>query len=76
MTTQEKAAIEICKAVAEAIRDLSAASPLGSVPSGELYAHLMGRMSLASYQSIIDTLVGAKLITNHSHLLMWIGPKS
>ena len=46
----------IC-AVTDAIRDL------GSVPSGELYARLMDRMSLQAYQGILDALTRARLIT-------------
>lgn len=56
-------------AVAEAIRDL------GSVPSGHLYARLMGRMGLETYQAIIKALVDGGLVQQDaSYLLHWIGP--
>lgn len=65
---QVKAALEIVKAVAEAIREL------GSVPSGHLYAQLMGHMSLERYNKVIDTLVRTGLVRKEpSHLLVWVG---
>ena len=70
MTTQEqaKAAIEIVTAVADAIKEL------GSVPSGHLYARLMGHMSLTEYEQIIGFIVRSGLVRqDKSHLLTWIG---
>ena len=68
MTTQEQAAIEIVKAVADTIKDL------GSVPSGHLYARLMGHMSLSEYEQIIGFIVRSGLVKrDSSHLLTWIG---
>ena len=79
-TAQAQAVLEIYKAVAETIRDLSAVSPLGGVPSGELWVRvdgmLGGKMPVASWQALVETLIKAKLITNHGHLLVWIGPKA
>lgn len=46
----------------------------GEIPSGELYARVMDKMSLTTYTSIIDKLVEMKLITKQNHLLTWIGP--
>jgi len=46
--TEGRAAMQIVLAVSETIRDL------GRVPSGHLYAQLMGRMSLETYNLIID----------------------
>lgn len=59
-------ALQLCTVVADAIR------ALGSVPSGELYVRVQGHFSLTQYQSIIDTLVRARLITNKNHLLTWV----
>lgn len=62
--------MEICLAVADAIK------ALGPVPSGHLYAQLMGHMDLTTYQRIIDTLVNAEVVRRDpSHLLTWVGPK-
>lgn len=64
-----KAVIEITRAVAEAIRDL------GEVPSGELYARLMDKLDIRSYDFIIDTLLRAGVITRNNHVLAWVGPR-
>lgn len=66
-TEQEKAALQVIAAVADAIRELK------EVPSGHLYAHLMGRMSLESYNKIISILKDAGMITERNHVLRWIG---
>lgn len=69
MTSHElQRTIKAMHALSEAIREL------GEVPSGHLYAHLLGRMSLSAYMSMIDALAGATLITRRNHLLVWIGP--
>ena len=62
-----KRSIEVAGAIAEAIRDT------GEVPSGTLYALVMSHLSLSEYESVIDTLVKVKLITNNGHLLRWVG---
>ncbi len=57
-------------AVAEAIRELK------SVPSGHLYARLMGKLTLDEYESILDAIKKAGLISeDRSNLLTWIGPE-
>jgi hypothetical protein len=68
MATKEeiRAAVDTMAAVAEAIREL------GSVPSGHLYARLMGHMSLETYEKIVGTLKGAGLVKEESHLLTWV----
>jgi hypothetical protein len=69
MTKDEvKAAMGVVLAVGEAIRDL------GEVPSGKLYANVMGSLSLEAYTKIIDTLKGAGVVTEDtSHVLRWVG---
>jgi hypothetical protein len=62
------AGVRILYAVADAIREL------GSVPSGVLYAQLMGKIDLQTYERIIDLLKGAGLVKESSHELIWIGP--
>lgn len=62
------AAFTATVAIAEAIREL------GEVPSGHLYAQLMTRMDLRTYQRIIETLKGAGLVSETAHLLRWTGP--
>jgi len=66
---QVTAGIRAAAAIGEVIRDL------GSVPSGHLYARLMGRMSLDTYNSLIGLLKQANLVEESNHLLTWVGPK-
>ena len=64
-----KAALEVLRVVADTIRELK------QVPSGHLYAQLMGTMDLATYEKIIGVLKNAGLITEQNHLLTWNEPK-
>jgi len=66
---QVTAGIRMAAAVGEAIRDL------GSVPSGHLYARLMGHMDLDTYNKLIGLLKQANLVEESNHLLTWVGPK-
>ena len=69
MTTQAEvsAAVGVLVAVGEVIK------AKGRVPSGELYAHMMGHMSLETYNKVIGLLtkVGAVKVENHE--IIWIG---
>lgn len=58
--------IAMAQAIAEAIRSL------GSVPSGHLYAQLMGKLELEEFNAIISVLVKSGLITNNNNKLVWI----
>lgn len=65
---QTEAAIQTIRAIADAIKELK------EVPSGHLYAQLMGRMSLDQYNQIIGILVNAGVVKQDpSYLLHWIG---
>ena len=66
---QRKAVLELIQAIAETIKEL------GSVPAGHLYARLMDKMSIETFQTIVDTLVKAKIIENKGFLLTYIGPR-
>jgi hypothetical protein len=68
--TPQEAAIEIIKTIAEAVRSL------GSVPSGHLYARVMGTLSLDAYTRVIESLKRMGLVEEKNHLLTWVGPKS
>lgn len=61
------AAVATVAAVAEAIQELK------EVPSGHLYAQLMGVMDLRTYNAVISALKKAGLITESNHLLTWVG---
>ncbi len=70
--TKEKAvaAVSALLALAETIREL------GTVPSGTLYAQVMGCLTLEQYESAIRTLIRTGLvIEDQSHLLRWVGPQ-
>jgi hypothetical protein len=64
---QAASALAITSTIAGAIRSL------GSIPSGHLYAQLMGKLSLAQYESCIGLLVKIKLIKIENHLITWVG---
>jgi hypothetical protein len=64
---QVTAGIRMAAAVGEAIRDL------GSVPSGHLYARLMGHMSPETYNKVISLLVKVGAVKEENHLLTWVG---
>jgi hypothetical protein len=66
---KQTAALLASLAIAEAIRTV------GSVPSGHLYAQVMSRISLDSYQAIIRMLKGAGLVRESCNELTWIGPR-
>ena len=57
------------RALADAIREL------GEIPSGHLYARVMGFMTLEVYQSMIENLKAAGVVREEpSHLLVWQEP--
>lgn len=66
--TEMKAGLAVLLAVSETIREA------GEVPSGVLYAGLIGRVTLEGYQSMIRTLKGAGLVEEKGNVLRWIGP--
>lgn len=62
--------LRVVVAIAQTIEEL------GTVPSGHLYARLMGHLDIDAYQSVIATLVRSGLVRQHAnHLLEWIGPQ-
>ncbi len=66
---QLKSAFTMLTAVSEAIREA------GRIPSGTLYAVLMGKVNIAGYEKMIGILKGAGLVEERSHELIWIGPR-
>ena len=65
-----KAALEVVKAMADAIKEL------GQVPSGALYAHcaMPVGMSLKIYEEFVAILIQAGLVVRENHLLTWVEP--
>lgn len=66
---QAKAALKVTMAVADAIKEL------GTVPAGELYAQVMGHMSLDGFNSLINLLTRGEtpLVRREGDLLVWNG---
>ena len=68
---QIEATFQVLKALAEII------DHAGEVPSGELYARLMGTVTLDEYQRLIGSLKRTGLVTETpGHLLRWSGPRN
>jgi len=65
---QAAAALKVVLTVGEAIRDLK------RVPSGHLYARLMGHLSLNEYTTIIEMLKASGCIREERHELIWVEP--
>lgn len=65
---QVTAAISVAATVGELIRER------GSIPNGELYALLMGKMDLSTYNSLIGILKETGLVKEENHLLIWDMP--
>jgi len=61
-------AIRVTAALAEAIR------AVGSVPSGHLYARVVGQMGIDTFTGAIELLKRAGLVEEKGHELRWIGP--
>lgn len=67
---QATAAVAIVMAVAETVRESK------RVPSGTVYAALLGRVSFEGYEKILGILKSAELIEEtRAHELVWIGPE-
>lgn len=64
---QVNAAVQIVVAVGQAIREAK------SIPSGHLYAHLMGRMNLETYNKVIGVLKNTGAVKEENHVLTWVG---
>ena len=68
MTGETAAALMIIRAVADAVRDL------GQVPEGELYAAIMGHLSLDAFNRVLEILKRGGMIQVRGHLVIWTGP--
>lgn len=67
---QKHAVISATLALADAVREL------GSVPSGHLYARVMGQLQLEEYEAMIGCLIRNGIISkDDNHVLTWKGDK-
>lgn len=64
-----RATMHIVLALAETIREAK------EIPSGELYAILCGKLSLESYNRVIQCLLNTGLVKQKNYLLTWTGPE-
>ena len=64
--TQIKALIAAIQALGDAIKELK------NVPSGHLYAQVMGKMNIENYQYCIDVLKKAGKVKEENYLLSWV----
>ena len=69
---QFKAMIEITKILGEFIH----AAGTNGIPSGHLYAMVMGQMNIDIYNYTIGILKDAGVITEQNHLLRWTGKQT
>ena len=65
-TDTKEAVRQIVLAVSDAIKELK------GVPSGHLYARLMGFMSLDTYNTIVSVLESAGKIKVKNHFITWM----
>jgi hypothetical protein len=68
-TTKAVNAFERIQPVMNLVHGVIAAAGPEGLPSGHLYAQLMGYMSLSTYQNLIDVMVKAGGITLKNHVL-------
>jgi hypothetical protein len=69
---QVLAAFDATVAVAEAIR----AAGRHGIPLGHLYAMLLGKCNLPSFDALVGTLIRTKLVEKRAYdLLVWVGPE-
>ena len=67
---QIRAVIELAVEYGRLIRSAKQ-SALGGIPNGELYARVMGHISLEQHTAILNMLKEQKLIEETNHLLVW-----
>lgn len=65
---QIRAYLEATITMTETIRELK------SVPNGHLYALVMSKISLESYNKVIATVKKTGLVKESNHVLTWVGP--
>ena len=66
---QKEYGVKLIMAVTEAIREAK------RIPSGHLYAMLMGKMNIDTYNQLITIIKRTGLVKEEYHELIWVGPK-
>jgi len=67
--TEKSEIFDRVKPVLDAIQEIVQRAGPEGIPSGHLYAMLMGYMDLETYQTMIDIMVQAGGITLENHVL-------
>jgi hypothetical protein len=67
--TQVRAMLDVLVTIAKLIEEAR------YIPSGELYAMLMGSMSYETYMMLIKKLQDMEVITVKNHMITWVGVK-
>jgi hypothetical protein len=65
---QKEFGVKLIMAVTEAIREVK------RIPSGHLYAILMGKMSIDTYNQLITIIKRTGLVKEEGHELIWVEP--
>lgn len=84
MNTEQQTATERCeielqkRAVRQQIALLQiiaeAVWEAGSIPSGHLYAAMVGKVTLSAFESLVAQLCRTGLIRQNGYVLTWTGP--
>jgi hypothetical protein len=67
---QIQAVFDVMVAITELIRTK------GEIPSGELYAAVMSKLDIHTYEAILSRIKGSGLVVEKNHLLVWVGPRN
>jgi hypothetical protein len=67
--SKAKSALDMVFLMSEAIREA------GSIPSGHLYAMVLGQLTMEQYTRVIGILEGAGLVRETANVLTWVGPQ-
>lgn len=70
--TTDPGAFERVKPILDAVQDIIEAAGPSGIPSGHLYAMLMGHMDLQTYQSMVGLMVRAGGVTQTNHVLRMV----
>lgn len=46
----------------------------GSIPSGRLYAQVCDLVDIQSYNAVIALLKRSEMVSEHNHIITWLGP--
>lgn len=73
-TNQNLSAAQTLVLVLDVLQEIIKGAGTAGIPSGHLYAQLMGKMSLEQYTKFIDILKDAGKVTEIGHVLRHVTP--